>query len=728
MNAARPEPPDSTRFDDLSPQQMVDINRLCDLFEQRWDGGRPDLLESFLSTVPDSLRDAALPELVAIDLECRTRRGLAVEADDYLRRFPELSRPWVDRQFEVLTDIGNANNEPEIPVPDSIGDYQLREELGRGGMGRVFKGVHRLMGRVVAIKVLHPSISRQSAAQRRFEREVRAVASLTHANIVAALDAREDNGILYLVSEYVDGIDLSRAIRRKGPLKPRVAVSYVLQAAQGLKYAHEQGLVHRDIKPGNLLVDRKGVVKILDLGLARWRSLDDSTEREASLTRTEHIIGTVNYMSPEQARAPQSVDGRSDIYSLGCTLYFLLTGKPPYSGTGPIDTLLAHANDPVPAIQIDGVPPELERLMSQMLAKNPNERPADMRALIAGLKSIQEILKDPDSTRATALYGNTAFESPLFPPVLLPASPPNGKKTPRSEKRIPFLMGKRMTVAAFIVAGMLTVLAAALLVNALKPQLVSKESFEQNSSLEQPGRMIPDGAKSSPGFAEEQSSSAGSAPSEDAEPRNQPSVAETGVRFNGISSYLQADEFDVPFTGPAMIEAIATAGWQRGPANLVTWSGPQLIALFRSSDQVWGIAVYEGERSRLVTTETPLPVGKETLIAGSWDGRQLRLFVDGREVATKPTEYALGPGPLGLFVGGIPEQFLPPHQGTRYFAGSIRAVRVSQGELPAPARNLEELMVATDTTVALLATDSSSPNRIRDFSTHQWPVRLFNVR
>ncbi len=715
LNTPPPDPGDGTRFDDLSPQQMVEINRLCDSFEQGWDHERAEFLEQFLSSVPDGLRAAALPELVAIDLERRARRGLATDSENYLQRFPDLSRSWLDRQVELLAGLDAPENEPELPIPESVGDYRLHQELGRGGMGRVFKGVHRLMGRVVAIKVLHPSINRQNAAQRRFEREVRAVASLSHPNIVAAFDAREDNGILYLVSEFVDGTDLARAVRRKGPLNPRTAVNYVLQAAQGLKYAHDQGLVHRDIKPGNLLVDRKGVVKILDLGLARWRMTDDSTEPGASLTRTDHIIGTVTYMSPEQARAPQSVDGRSDIYSLGCTLYFLLTGRPPFSGTGPVDTLLAHANDPVPVLfstsRDKPVPQELQQLVSQMLAKNPNDRPADMRALIASLKAVQDLLKNQDSTPATSLYTHAALASPLFTPGQLPGSPASEKAHPSgSHSRRP--VGKKRFWFVMTGAGVALVLILAGL------SIARQLSDSGETDLSATGDL----SRGSSTGANDRVDAAGD------ESREPPQIAPSGFRFNGTSNYLQAEGFNVPFRGQAMIEVLVTAEEHRGPSNLVTWSGPQLIALFRSSDPVWGIAIYDGERSLLVTTTSPLPIGRESLVAGSWDGRQIRLFVNGNEVPIRPTEYALSPGPIALFVGGLPADTLPPEQGTRFFAGSIRAVRVSQGELPAPARNLQELLVAPDSTVALLAVDDASPDRLRDLSPNQWRLRMFDVR
>src|SRR5262249_26944956 len=214
-----------------------------------------------------------------------------------------------------------------------IGNYEVMDRLGQGGMGTVFKARHKRMRRIVAIKVLSREVAQDERFIKRFQREVEAVARLSHPNIVMAHDADESDVGHFLVMEFVNGRDLASTVERLGPLPIRDAVSCTLQAARALDYAHREGIIHRDIKPANLLRDETGVVKVADLGLARFEETSGSTQRSASaLTQAGTIMGTVDYMPPEQALGAECVDQRSDIYALGCTLYFLVVGKPPYEG------------------------------------------------------------------------------------------------------------------------------------------------------------------------------------------------------------------------------------------------------------------------------------------------------------------------------------------------------------------------------------------------------------
>jgi len=224
-----------------------------------------------------------------------------------------------------------------------LGDYVVLDRIGGGGMGQVYKAKHKVMRRVVALKTLPSAATKSQRAIQRFRREVEVAARLSHPNIVTAYDAREDNGIHFLVMEYVDGTDLASMVRKQGRLSVAKALDHVIQAARGLEYAHSEKVVHRDIKPSNLLRDSGGIVKVLDMGLARLDKVVgpyDSTDDE-TLTGTGQAMGTVDYMPPEQAENTKSVDERADIYSLGCTLYFLLTGHSIYSGDTTIQKLLA---------------------------------------------------------------------------------------------------------------------------------------------------------------------------------------------------------------------------------------------------------------------------------------------------------------------------------------------------------------------------------------------------
>ncbi len=260
------------------------------------------------------------------------------------------------------------------PVPERLGEYRVVRLIGRGGMGAVYRAVHVRLGREVALKVVPPERARAAAAAR-FQREVSAHGKLDHPNVVRATDAGEADGVAFLVMDLVDGIDLDRLVRACGPLPVADACELARQAAVGLHHLTGHGLVHRDVKPSNLMLDRRGEVKVLDLGLAA------ATDRlpDAALTGDGQVVGTFDYLAPEQADPGGPVDARTDVYGLGCSLYFLLTGKPPYTGpdyTTPRSKILAHTAGPVPQVRAarPSVPPGLSAVLVRMLAKNPAER------------------------------------------------------------------------------------------------------------------------------------------------------------------------------------------------------------------------------------------------------------------------------------------------------------------------------------------------------------------
>ena len=276
-----------------------------------------------------------------------------------------------------------------------LGNYLILDRLGAGGMGQVFRARHRRMDRVVALKMLSKRALDSPEAIARFLREVKTAARLVHPNIVTAYDADEVGGLHFLVMECVDGTDLSALVKNQGPLPVSQAINCLSQAAVGLEHAHRQGIVHRDIKPSNLLLDRSGAVKILDMGLAR---LGDSLEAAAAgpalnaeLTSSGSIMGTIDYMAPEQALDCRHADARADFYSLGCTLHYLLTGRPPFSGETVVRRLTAHQQAPIPSLAAarPDVPSGVEAVFTRMLAKNPADRFQSMREVIEALKSSQ---------------------------------------------------------------------------------------------------------------------------------------------------------------------------------------------------------------------------------------------------------------------------------------------------------------------------------------------------
>lgn len=271
-----------------------------------------------------------------------------------------------------------------------MGNYEILDKLGVGGMGAVYKARHRRMKRIVALKVLNKSIAQTAAFNHRFQREVEAIAKLQHPNVVMAFDADEADEGPFLIMEFVDGRDLAAEVGDNGPLSVADAVSCILQAARGLECANSQGIVHRDIKPSNLMRDRSGAVKVTDLGLARLNGPDTETTANYSLTQAGSVLGTVDYMAPEQAIDSTTVDGRADIYSLGATLYFLLAGHPPYQAGSLMALLLKHRDAPIPSLceVRSEVPSQLDAIYRRMVAKNPEDRFAGMTDVIGVLENL----------------------------------------------------------------------------------------------------------------------------------------------------------------------------------------------------------------------------------------------------------------------------------------------------------------------------------------------------
>lgn len=434
-------------------REASELERWCDEFEAACLSGRGQPAEQFLAGAPESLRERLLPELVALEAYYRAQRGLPVSRQEYAQRFPALreqldtllrealplsrsgenSSTIVDRADSEwaaeLVALGLISRERLSVVIESfgpqvrpetrdeflkallskgalteyqsrelaagrgtalvLGNYRLLEKLGAGGMGTVFQAEHRRMKRVVALKVLSTELTKSAELVQRFQREVEAAARLTHPNIVQAFDADEVRGTHFLVMEFVAGRNLEAVVRERGPLPVSLALRCLLQAAQGLAYAHQRGVVHRDIKPANLLLDDEEQVKILDMGLAR---LTAGVEAGHELTATGVVMGTAEYMAPEQAESSRTAGVPADIYSLGCTLYFLLTGRQMYSGGNMMTQVIAHRERPIPALRQrrPEVPEEVEALFAQMVAKRPEDRFAAMSDLIPVLQRMLE--------------------------------------------------------------------------------------------------------------------------------------------------------------------------------------------------------------------------------------------------------------------------------------------------------------------------------------------------
>jgi tRNA A-37 threonylcarbamoyl transferase component Bud32 len=402
---------------------------------------------------PDELTSFQLGDLPADRLEtiaehlraCRTceakMQALAEPADDLLLSLRELAGSELGPEELAPEDlavaalsVGGAGATPEPTAEpeerlEQVREYRVLEKLGQGGMGTVFRAEHSRLGRIVALKILRDRRHRSPDLVARFRREMKAVGMLDHPNIVRATDAGEWQGTEYLVMEFVDGIDAGNLVRRLGPVPVVDACEIVRQAALGLAHAHAHGMVHRDVKPSNLLLSVHGVVKLTDLGLVR-----SAVEDAGPSTTSHYVLGSLEYMAPEQADDPHSADARADLYALGCTLYELLAGRPPFSDIAHrtvLQKLKAHASAPVPPLcelRAD-IPRALAAVVEKLLAKNPAERVASAGELAGALApwaagaNLQRLLKraeqtlppDPAARRPAVALTNPVAADPATP-------------------------------------------------------------------------------------------------------------------------------------------------------------------------------------------------------------------------------------------------------------------------------------------------------------------------
>jgi serine/threonine protein kinase len=352
-----------------------------------------------------------------------------------------------------------------------LGQYRILTELGRGGFGCVFKAQHLIMNRLVALKVISPEMVDDGRARAWFRREVLASTQFQHPNIVMAFDANEVDDVLFLVMEYVDGPNLAEAVKKQGPLPIGFACSLMLQAASGLQYAHEKGMVHRDIKPANLLLPRAApteetgrppavlsttspvLVKIVDFGLARLHT--QATPNTLMGLKEKGFVGTPDFISPEQARNIHEVDIRADLYSLGCTFFFALSGRPPFKGKNPLEIVLQHLEREPPDLKTlrPEVPPALASIVRRLMTKKPEQRfqtPGDLARELNFFFGSGAALAPPSAPPGTLLnreinkpaspsskLKGAAFVTPLPSLAVAPSTGPTDSATGDAEPDLP---------------------------------------------------------------------------------------------------------------------------------------------------------------------------------------------------------------------------------------------------------------------------------------------------
>ncbi len=383
------------------------INAAAERFKRAWTNGERPRIEEFLINVPEPQRPLVFEELMRVEGELRRRAGEEPSAEEHRRRFPGQDSTIgavVESPLAASTEAdqaepvgppraNSASGPPAGSPPSELAnhtDYEIVRELGVGGMGVVYLAYNRLMARHEVLKVIGQHIVEQPGVLDRFLREIRTVARLRHPNVVSAYSAFRCGTSLVFAMEYVEGLDLRRMVKAKGPMPIGHACYSVHQAALGLQHAHEEGMVHRDIKPANLMLSHhknRPVIKVLDFGLSKAVSEQNGSELTIGmaslpmdfgdhLTCTGAMLGTPDFIAPEQIFDSQRADIRADIYSLGCTLYYLLSGHPPFPNRNLQDILKAHCSldaRPLAAVRAE-VPAELSMLVAKMMAREPAGR------------------------------------------------------------------------------------------------------------------------------------------------------------------------------------------------------------------------------------------------------------------------------------------------------------------------------------------------------------------
>ena len=684
---------------------------ICDGFEAAWKQG-PVRIEDFLTDARGVDRAGLLAELLALEIDIRRKRGEKPNADEYLVRFPEASSLIAERFQAALapTDgtkaraggpppertLGFSLDAAELSPGSRLGEYEILAKLGQGGMGAVYQARHLKLKRVVALKTLNRERGWGAQIIGRFEREMEALGQLDHLNIVRAYDAREIGGTHFLVMEYVQGYDLDKVVGRIGPLPVADACETIRQAAVGLQYAHERSLVHRDIKPSNLILtcvstsvatgsgasshSEKGIVKILDLGLARLNVEGVETE----LTGHGQAMGTADYMSPEQVTDCHTVDIRSDIYALGCTLYKLLTGNAPFHGPQyrtVAAKMVAHATASVPPIRElrADVPKDLAAVIGRMLAKRADDRHTTPAAVVAELerfcrgadlailyaKTVAAASTMPDAAAApTEAHVASAVldtnRSQNAPPAR-PASPSSAQRKPSPRRYLPW-------VAAAVALALLAGGAWALIIRIRdkKGDVVAEVKVPEGGSVE---------TLTESTSAKSTTSQTKSTPTKSTPATSAPTLGQT-LLFDGGASYV---ETPVIYDGshPLTIEAWVTLRGKSDDAAIAgNHTGNDDGVLLECFQGRWLFGVRGAEWVHVASDEPAVP-GRRTHLAGVYDGQQVRLYVDGKpqhDVAEVGKYQSIG---TSLMVGALRPDKLHagPH---RHFLGLIGPLRISR--------------------------------------------------
>ena len=431
----------------------------CELTLKELECHPETLLQSLQSTVGHMEVKDDRAEQVQIDGQSSQANK---EENSSIARAFQNAKKLIDVTSEAMNDKAKSTWGPTIK---ELGIYDLIRPLGRGGMGAVYLAVHRQLRKQVAIKLLPLVTGEDSDVRARFEREIRVVGRLNHPSIVAATDAGEIDGTQFLVMEYVPGLDLSRLARLLGRLSVADSCELIRQVALGLSCAHAEGVVHRDVKPSNLMLDESGRIRILDFGLAQLSVWDEAS---VDLTTVGQLMGTLDYMAPEQAELSGNVDYRADLYALGATLFRLLCGRPPLAAApnqSPLEKLrlLANHQPPKLATLCPEAPPELAQLVALLLSKNPQDRPASAAHVaeqLAPLAAGSRLVELLENAKQKAVSNPERLKRSLVgePPAFLPHTPPTQPPSVMAHQSAFVNNGRRRNMRRLMLAALLPLL------------------------------------------------------------------------------------------------------------------------------------------------------------------------------------------------------------------------------------------------------------------------------
>ncbi len=702
--------------------------------------GRIHPTEQTLSSYALGKLDDASSKSVSQHLEscshCQ-RRVAEVSSDSFLSRLRNVERrddPVVS-SLAGLSMLDAGSHSTSRPAAETLPsglaehpDYEVIRELGQGGMGTVYLAQNRLMGRYEVLKVVSSHLIKRHGVLDRFLGEIRNAAQLHHTNIVTAYAASRVGESIIFSMEYVEGLDLAKLVKAKGPLPVANACNYTHQAALGLQHAHELGMVHRDIKPSNLMLARQGIraiIKVLDFGLAKIKS---EGSPDCGLTHEGQMLGTPDYIAPEQIRNARGADIRADIYSLGCTLYCLLTGGPPFQATSLYELLQAHHSmDAMPLnLARPEVPVELAALVAHMMAKEPERRfqePKDVAQAIKPffkLKSVGQSISRTESSRDERALSAPPQSVAPFRPASEPPAEPVYPATPLvvmrelldTEHAAPVVvpvsapMTRRRALRSnwpmLAAVGALGVISLALIFHiARRPSSSVRTGRAEERAVDVPPppaetkavvpaiqQSVPQPVRSSAAYALR------------FDPERKSFVRISNIKYDG-SRPITLETYVRPLAPPSDIVGHIISNHGGSGIALVVWpSGHAAL-------QAHAVGEYQTIDSRRSV------MGERVHLAGVLSGRHMALFVDGQEQDTLDLAGPLDASPLPFFLGGNPNR---DGSAVQHFNGIIEEVRISKsaryrGDFT-PAERLEvdddtALLYRFDRTTSDVAVDAS---------------------